>query len=52
MKLLKEKPMSLNELSETLETTEKKTFNALKKLFSDGKINSDAKTRTYSVVEA
>jgi predicted transcriptional regulator len=51
MKLLKEKPMSLNELSETLETTEKKTFNALKKLFSDGKINSNAKTRTYSIVE-
>jgi predicted transcriptional regulator len=51
MKLLKEKPMTLNELSETLETTEKKTFNALKKLFSDGKISSNAKTRAYSMAE-
>jgi predicted transcriptional regulator len=49
LKLLSEKPMTLNELAETLEKTEKKTFNALKKLFSDGKINSDAKTRKYSL---
>jgi predicted transcriptional regulator len=49
LKLLSEKPMTLNEIAETLEKTEKKTFNALKKLFSDGKINSDAKTRKYSL---
>ena len=51
LKLLAEKPMSLIEISETLEKTEKKTFNALKKLFSDGKINSDAKTRKYSLIK-
>ena len=45
--LLSEKPMSLIELAEELEKTEKKVFNALKKLFSDGKIKSDAKTRQY-----
>ena len=50
LKLLAQKPMTLLEISETLEKTEKKTFNALKKLFSEGKIDSDAKTRKYSVV--
>jgi predicted transcriptional regulator len=49
LKLLSEKPMTLVEIAETLEKTEKKTFNALKKLFSDGKISSDAKTRKYSL---
>ena len=51
LKLLSEKPMSLPEIAESLEKTEKKVFNALKKLFSDGKIDSDAKTRKYSLVE-
>ena len=49
--LLSEKPMSLVEIAEELEKTEKKVFNALKKLFSDGKINSDAKTRRYYLVK-
>ena len=48
--LLSEKPMTLVEIAEELEYKEKKVFNALKKLFSDGKINSDAKTRKYSLV--
>jgi predicted transcriptional regulator len=48
-KLLSEKPMSLLELAEALEKKEKQVFNALKKLFSDGEIESDAKTRKYSV---
>ncbi len=51
IKLLSEKPMSLAELAESLETKEKKVFNALKKLFSDGEIESDAKTRKYSPVK-
>ena len=51
IKLLSEKPLTLNELAEQLEKTEKKVFNALKKLFSDGKIDSDAKNRTYVLTE-
>lgn len=51
IKLLSEKPMTLVEISEELEYTEKKIFNALKKLFSDGKINSNAKTRQYHLAE-
>jgi predicted transcriptional regulator len=49
--LLAEKPMSLVEIAEELEYKEKKVFNALKKLFSDGKINFNAKTRKYSLAE-
>lgn len=51
-KLLAEKAMSLNEISESLEKSEKKIFNALKKLFSDGEIESDSKTRKYSIVKS
>ncbi len=51
IKLLSEKPMSIVELAEKLEYTEKKVFNALKKLFSDDKIKSDAKTRQYYLVK-
>ena len=53
VKLLKSsgKPLALAEIAEQLEKTEKKTYNALKKLFSDGKINCDGRTRTYSLVE-
>lgn len=50
IKLLSEKPMTLIELAEELEYTEKKVFNALKKLFSDNKIISDAKTHQYYLV--
>lgn len=49
IKLLSEKPMSLPEIAETLGKKEKSVFNALKKLFSDGEIDSDAKTRKYSI---
>ena len=51
IKLLSEKPLTLAELAESLETKEKKVFNALKKLFSDGEIESNAKTRKYSLVK-
>jgi predicted transcriptional regulator len=51
IKLLSEKPMALAELAEALEKSEKKVFNALKKLFSDGEIDSDAKTRKYSLTK-
>ncbi|PVX26092.1 MAG: hypothetical protein CW691_02520 [Candidatus Bathyarchaeum sp.] len=50
LSLLSEKPMTLAEIAEQLEYKEKKVFNALKKLFSDGKINSNAKTRQYNIV--
>ena len=51
LKLLTEKPMTLIEIAEELEYKEKKVFNALKKLFSDNKIECNAKTRQYSLVE-
>ena len=49
-KLLAEKPMSIAEIAETLELKEKKVFNALKKLFSNDEVESDAKTRKYNLV--
>jgi predicted transcriptional regulator len=49
--LLSEKPMTLVEIAKELEYKEKKVFNALKKLFSDGKIDSNAKTRKYQLVK-
>ena len=49
--LLTEKPMTLVDIAKELEYSEKKVFNALKKLFSDGEINCDGKTRQYSVVK-
>ena len=49
IKLLSEEPLSLAEIAEKLEKSEKKVYNALKKLFSDGKINSDAKSRKYCI---
>jgi len=51
IKLLEEKPMSLAEIAETLEKSEKKVYNALKKLFGNGDIDSDPKTRKYSVAK-
>ena len=50
-KLLSEKPMSLAEIAEALGKKEKSVFNALKKLFSDGKINCDGRTREYSLAK-
>ena len=49
--LLTEKSMTLFDIAEELEYSEKKVFNALKKLFSDGEINCDAKTRQYSLAK-
>jgi len=49
--LLSEKPMTLVEIAEKLEYKEKKVFNALKKLFSQDKVKSDAKTRQYYLVK-
>ncbi|MCW4022144.1 MAG: helix-turn-helix domain-containing protein [archaeon] len=51
LKLVSEKPMTLVEIAEALEVKEKKTYNALKKLFSDGKIDCDPKNRTYAVTK-
>jgi len=52
IKLLSEKPLTLAEIAEKLEKSEKKVYNALKKLFSDGEIDGDAKTRKYSLAKA
>ena len=53
VKLLKTsgKPLTLVEIAEQLEKTEKKTYNALKKLFSNGEINCDNKTHQYYLAE-
>jgi predicted transcriptional regulator len=51
IKLLSEKPLTLVEIAEKLEKSEKKVYNALKKLFSDGEIDSDTKTRKYSLAK-
>lgn len=51
LKLLSEQSMSLSEIAESLEKPEKKVFNALKKLFSDGDIDSNTKTRKYSLAK-
>jgi len=51
IKLLSEKPLSLAEIAEKLEKSEKKVYNALKKLFSDGEINCDSKNRQYTLVK-
>ncbi|HDQ06692.1 MAG TPA: transcriptional regulator [Candidatus Bathyarchaeota archaeon] len=50
IKLLSAEPLSLAEIAEKLEKPEKKVYNALKKLFSDGEINCDGKSRKYSIV--
>ena len=49
IKLLSEKPLTLVEIAEKLEKSEKKVYNALKKLFSDGKIKCEGKSRQYSI---
>jgi predicted transcriptional regulator len=51
IKLLSEKPLSLAEIAEKLEKSEKKVYNALKKLFSDGEIDCNSKTRQYSLAK-
>jgi predicted transcriptional regulator len=51
IKLLSEKPLTLTEIAEKLEKSEKKVYNALKKLFSDGEIDCDGKTHKYSLAK-
>ncbi len=46
------KPMTLTEISEALDQPTKKVFKGLQKLFSDGKIECDVKTRTYSLTKS
>ncbi len=51
IKLLSEKPLTLVEIAEKLEKSEKKVYNALKKLFSDGKINCEGRSRLYALTK-
>lgn len=46
-----EKRLSLVEIAEQIEKPEKTVFKALRKLFSDGKIDCDAKSRLYSLAK-
>ena len=45
------KPMSLADIAEKLEKSEKKVYNALKKLFTDDEIDCDGRTRQYSIAK-
>ncbi len=45
------KPMTLAEIAEALEKPTKTVFKGLQKLFSNGKIESDVKTRTYKLAK-
>ncbi len=44
-----EKPLSLVDIVTQIGKSEKTVFKALRKLFSDGKINCDGKSRKYSI---
>jgi len=46
-----EKPLSLVDIAEQIGKSEKTVFKALRKLFSDGEINCDGKSRLYSLVK-
>jgi len=46
-----EKPLSLVDIAEQIGKPEKTVFKALRKLFSDGKINCDGRSRLYSLVK-
>lgn len=45
------KPMTLAEIADQLEKPTKTIFKGLQKLFSEGKIACDVKTRTYALVK-
>lgn len=47
--LSKSEPLTLAEISERLNKTPKVVFKALRKLFEEGKISCDAKTRRYTL---
>jgi DNA-binding Lrp family transcriptional regulator len=42
------KPMALAEIADELRKPPKAVFKGLQKLFTEGKINSDVKTHTYT----
>jgi len=44
-------PMTLVEIAEKLDKPPKTIFKALQKLFSEGKINCDIRTRRYTLVK-
>ena len=46
-----EKPLSLVDIVEQIGKSEKTVFKALRKLFSDGEINCDGKSRLYSLAK-
>ena len=45
------KPMTLVEIAEGLGKPTKAVFKGLQKLFNNGKIDSDVKTRTYALAK-
>jgi DNA-binding IclR family transcriptional regulator len=45
------KPLSLTEIAEQIGKPEKIVFKALRKLFSEGTIDCDNKTRQYSLAQ-
>ena len=45
------KPLSLVEIAEQVEKPEKSVFKALRKLFSEGTIDCDNKSRQYSLAK-
>jgi len=47
--LSKSEPLTLMEIAERLNKTPKAVFKALRKLFEEGKINCDARTRRYTL---
>jgi len=50
--LLREgRPLTLIEISERLRKKPKTVFRSLRKLFEEGKIDSDPRTRTYRLAE-
>lgn len=47
--LIKSEPLTLMEISEKLNKKPKAVFKSLRKLFEEGKINCDVKTRRYAL---
>jgi DNA-binding IclR family transcriptional regulator len=45
------KPLTLAEIANELGKPSKSVFKALQKLFSEGKMNSDVRTRTYALAK-
>lgn len=51
LRLLKENPLSLMEISDELQKKPKAVFRSLRKLFEKGKIISDPETRRYMLAK-